>query len=32
MADGRVTATLPGAEATEAAILAHALPEGATAP
>jgi ribose transport system ATP-binding protein len=32
MADGRVTATLPAAEATEAAILAHALPEGAAAP
>ena len=32
MADGRVTATLPAAEATEAAILAHALPEGAAVP
>jgi ribose transport system ATP-binding protein len=32
MADGRVTATLPAAEASEAAILAHALPEGAAAP
>ncbi|HEX2562808.1 MAG TPA: ATP-binding cassette domain-containing protein, partial [Acidimicrobiales bacterium] len=32
MADGRVTTTLPAAEASEAAILAHALPEGAAAP
>jgi ribose transport system ATP-binding protein len=32
MADGRVTATLPAAEASEHAILVHALPEGAAAP